>query len=155
MMREATDRASHGSVARGFRSRTWHPDAGRAGFSLVELLVIIAILGVLTLITLPSIKGVLEQGNEAKVEQNAKNIARLSERLAAIGVAHVLPESLGGIEATVRLLREGVIVPEGPMQGQRFTLNGISDEEITKASLRLKIVYDESELNLEYASLLP
>ena len=123
-----------------------------AGFSLVELLVVIAILAVVTLLALPSIRNVLESGEEAKVEQNAKNIARISERLAAIGVAHVLPESLGGIEATARLLREGVIVPEGPMQGQTFSLSGLTDEEITKAAVRLRIVYDESELSLEYVA---
>ena len=124
--------------------------AVQRGFSLVELLVVVAVLGVLAVLAIPSIQNVLESGEAAKIEQNAKNIARLSERLAAIGVAHVLPESLGGVEATVRLLREGVIVPEGPMVGQRFAINGITDEEITKAATRLRIVYDESELNLEY-----
>ena len=48
-----------------------------------------------------------------------------------------------------------LVVPEGPMQGQRFTLNGITDEEITKAATRLEIVYDETELNLEYKPLTP
>lgn len=117
-------------------------------FSLVELLVVIVVIAIITAIGMPVIRGVLENGEDAKVLQNAKNIASLSANLASIGVAHVLPESLGGIEATARLLREGVIVPEGPLAGQMFKMNGLSDVEITKAADKLVIVYSERELNL-------
>ncbi|MCB1095004.1 MAG: prepilin-type N-terminal cleavage/methylation domain-containing protein [Verrucomicrobiae bacterium] len=117
-------------------------------FSLVEILVVIVVIGIITAIAMPAIRGVLENGEEAKVTTNAKNIASLSSNLAAIGVAHVLPDSLGGIEATARLLREGVIVPEGPLAGQVFKMNGLSDDEISKAANKLEIVYAEKELNL-------
>ena len=119
-------------------------------FSLVEILVVIVVIGIITAIAMPAIRGVLENGEEAKVTQNAKNIAALSSNLAAIGVAHVLPDSLGGIEATARLLREGVTVPEGPLAGQMFRMNGLSDQEITKAADKLTIVYAEKELNLQF-----
>jgi prepilin-type N-terminal cleavage/methylation domain-containing protein len=122
-------------------------------FSLVELVVVVAVIGIITAIAMPSIRGVLEKGEEAKVTQNAKNIAALSSNLAAIGVAHVLPDSLGGIEATARLLREGVTVPEGPLAGQMFRMNGLTDEEITKAADKLRIVYAENELNLQLKSI--
>jgi hypothetical protein len=46
------------------------------------------------------------------------------------------------------LLREGVIVPEGPLAGQMFKMNGLTDEEISKAANKLEIVYAEKELNL-------
>ncbi|MGK0184955.1 MAG: prepilin-type N-terminal cleavage/methylation domain-containing protein [Verrucomicrobiales bacterium] len=123
-------------------------NGGFKAFSLVEILVVVVVISIITAISLPMVRGVLEEGEEVKVMVNAKNIAELSSRLAMVGVAHVLPESLGGIEATARLLREGVVVPEGPLAGQKFKMNGLTDVEITKAADKLEIVYAERELNL-------
>ena len=121
-----------------------------SGLSLVELIVVVAILGVIAVFALPSIKNVLEAGEKAKDIQNAKNLASISSKLAGLGVAHVLPESLGGIEATARMLSLGVVVPEGPMSGQKFQLSGVKDEEIEKMTPYLDISYDEDELSLVF-----
>ena len=105
---------------------------GFKAFSLVEILVVVVVIAIIIAISLPVVRGVLEEGEEVKVMVNAKNISDLSSKLAMVGVAHVLPESLGGIEATARLLREGVIVPEGPLAGQKF--NSASAKERSKAT---------------------
>jgi len=72
----------------------------------------------------------------------------MSGALAALGVAHVIPDSMGGVAATARLLREGVIVPEGPMAGEKFVLSGLRDDEIDSISVYLYVQYDRKELRL-------
>ncbi|MGK0190308.1 MAG: prepilin-type N-terminal cleavage/methylation domain-containing protein [Verrucomicrobiales bacterium] len=135
------DEATEAVVKRG---------ASTAAFSLVELLVVIAVIAVIAAMTIPTISGVLERADEAKTLKNAKEIAGMSSSLSSIGVAHVLPESLGGVKATARMLSVGVVVPEGPMQGQRFQLSGLTDEEIDKAEPYLDISYNEEELALSF-----
>ena len=122
----------------------------RTGLSLTELLVVIAVLGIISALAIPQVSSIREAAREATAIQNAKNIASISEALSALGVAHVIPESMGGVEATGRLIREGVIVPEGPMVGQRFTISGISDEEIERAAEYLQIEYHDFNLRLHF-----
>ena len=92
----------------------------------------------------------LEARDELAVIRDAKDIAGLSDRLAEIGVAHVVPESLGGIEATARILRDGIVVSEGPLEGQFFVLSGLTVEDIASAAPLLEVVYEKSERSLRY-----
>jgi prepilin-type N-terminal cleavage/methylation domain-containing protein len=126
------------------------PRSKRA-FSLIEMLVVISVLGIISMFAIPAISSVSESSKTAKAQRNAQNIAQISSALGAIGVAHVLPDSLGGAEATARLLREGVTVDRGAFKGQFFIIASLTDEEITYASKYLNIVYDPSEIRLEYA----
>lgn len=123
----------------------------KLAFSLVEMLIVVAIIGVISAVALPIVSMVRESSNEAKNLANAKNIERMSGALASLGVAHVIPDSLGGVEATARLLREGVIVPDGPMAGETFSVPGLGDEDIRELSEFLQIHYDMSELRLVFS----
>ncbi len=135
---------------------TPHPDgifkkrrpARCSGMSLVELIVSIVILGIVISLAVPAMSGISSASQIAKNQRNAQQLASMSTALASIGVAHVMPESLGGVEATARLLREGVIVPEGPFEGQTFKLGSLSDTDINGASNYLDIVYDLTEIRL-------
>ncbi|MCP5552434.1 MAG: prepilin-type N-terminal cleavage/methylation domain-containing protein [Akkermansiaceae bacterium] len=122
----------------------------RTAFSLVEMIVVVAIVGILGMLAVPTISNVWDSSHKAAAQRNAQNIACISSELASMGVAHVLPDSLGGVEATARLLREGVTVNRGIFSGQLITIRGISDDEITKASEYLEIVYDLNEIRLVY-----
>ncbi len=57
---------------------------------------------------------------------------------------------MGGAEANARLLREGVIVPEGVFAGERFILSGMRDDEIEEISEYPMIQYDETQLRLVF-----
>lgn len=127
-----------------------HQRRFRAAFSLVELIVVVAIIGILGLLAVPTINNLWESSHDAAAQRNAQNIASISAELASMGVAHVLPDSLGGVEATARLLREGVTVNEGIFTGQLVVIRGISDQEILSASRYLEIVYDLNEIRLVY-----
>jgi len=116
--------------------------------SLVEILIAIVVIGIIGAIGIPAISKIRESAKEAAATQNAKNIQQMSGALAALGVAHVIPDSMGGVAATARLLREGVIVPEGPMAGEKFVLSGLRDDEIDSISVYLYVQYDRKELRL-------
>lgn len=124
--------------------------ARKQGMSLVEMLVTIVVLGVIAAIAIPSVSRIRESAKEAAAMKNAKTIAQMSGALAALGVAHVIPDSMGGAEATARLLREGVTVPEGVMAGEVWTIPGMTDEHIEEVGVFLSVKYDRRELRLEY-----
>lgn len=116
--------------------------------SLVEVLIVVVVIGVLAALAMPTISNIRGVAKKTTAIQNAKSISQMSGALAALGVAHVIPDSMGGVEATARLLREGVIVPDGPMAGEKFVLTGLLDEEIDYVAEYLFIQYDRRELRL-------
>ncbi len=115
---------------------------------MVEMLIVIAVIGILAVLVLPSISNLRGVAKKTTAIQNAKSISQMSGALAALGVAHVIPDSMGGVSATARLLREGVIVPEGPMAGEKFILTGLNDDEIDYVAEFLYVQYDGKELRL-------
>ncbi len=136
-----------------FSAKCWKPrrTASRpVAFSLIELLIVVAIIGILTAVSAPLISGLHESANDSRDRSNAQNIATVSAAVAALGVIHVFPESLGGKEASVRLLREGVTVTSGPFAGQRFMIKALTDEEIRQAVQYLEVMSEGGELRLAY-----
>ncbi|MDF1816517.1 MAG: type II secretion system protein [Verrucomicrobiales bacterium] len=119
-----------------------------SAFSLVEMLVVIAIIGTISAVAVPVLTGIRDSSNKAKNLTNARHIERMSASLASLGVAHVIPDSMGGVEATARLLREGVTVPEGPMAGESFRLPNLSDDDVSEIGKLLRVQYDMRELRL-------
>ena len=57
----------------------------KKGFSLVELLVVIAVIGVIAAIAIPAMSGVFENSTTAKNKRNAQSIASLYSSLRAAG----------------------------------------------------------------------
>ncbi|MCB1233205.1 MAG: prepilin-type N-terminal cleavage/methylation domain-containing protein [Verrucomicrobiae bacterium] len=126
------------------------PERTRA-FSLVEMLIVVSVIGIMSMLAIPAFSSLNEKAHDATAQRNAQNIAQISATLSQIGVAHVLPDSLGGVEATARLLREGVIVDRGPFKDQEFIIRPLSEEEITRAAKFLNVAYDLSEIRLIYS----
>lgn len=67
-----------------------------SGLSLTELLIVVAAIGIIAAIAVPTTATFRQAALRAAATQNAKNIAQMSEALAALGVAHVIPDSMGG-----------------------------------------------------------
>lgn len=122
-------------------TKTKRAERRRAGFSLTEMLVVVAVLGIIAAIGIQAIGGLADTANETAARRNAQNLASLSAGLSNLGVAHVIPESLGGIEATCRLLKLGIVVPDGPMKGSYYGVPGLPEERIPAASVYLEISY--------------
>lgn len=122
----------------------------KSGMSLVEVLVTIVVLGVIVAIAIPSVSRIRDSAKVAAAMKNAKTIAQMSGALAALGVAHVIPDSMGGAEATARLLREGVTIAEGAMAGEVFVIPGMTDDHIEEVAEFLDVKYDRVELRLVF-----
>ncbi len=120
------------------------------GFSLMEALVAISIIGVLAAFSLPVIGRMADSISSIKAKQNALSTANVSGGLSAAGVAHVIPESLGGAEATTRLLRRGITVPEGPLAGTYFGMPNLAEDEVSATAVYLEIVFDMTVLRMIY-----
>lgn len=67
-----------------------------SGFSLVELLVVIAVIGTIASIAIPAISGVYEKSTAAKSRRNAQSISALYASLRAAGATVASPS-----EATI------------------------------------------------------
>lgn len=119
-------------------------------FSLVELVLVVAVIGILAAIALPMLGDINPLAKEAKSRSNAQRVSDVSATLAGMGVAHVIPESMGGVEATIRLLGEGVTVSHELMTESVYSVPNLSPEEIALASEYLEIIYDTEELRLVY-----
>ncbi len=132
------------------RSKPQSRTKGIRGFSLVEMLVTVVVIGIIAAIVIPAVSSLRSSAKRAAARQNAKNIAQMSEALAGMGVAHVIPDSLGGVAATTRLLREGIVVPKGAFEGESFKLPGILDTDIDDISEFLSVQYFATELKLVF-----
>jgi len=119
------------------------------GFSLIEILVVIAVIGIMAGIAIPVISGLRAAAAE-KSKRNAQLTQQTSTSLESLDVAHVLPESLGGAEATTRLLREGLYVEDGTLEGTFIGIPNLPEREIRPASKYLNVVFGSSGLRLEY-----
>jgi len=113
------------------------------GFSLLELLVMIGVIGIMVTIAVTSIGKLSDKAEATAAKNNAQQMGAVSASLSGLGVAHVIPESLGGTEATCRLLRRGIQIPDGPMQGSYFAVPGVSDDDISSVAVYLDISYKD------------
>jgi type II secretory pathway pseudopilin PulG len=113
------------------------------------MLVVIAVIGIITAIAVPVMRG-LSQAKTAKLKTNARTAVDLSSSLTTLDVAHVLPDSLGGAEATARLLQQGIRIPNGPLAGTLMSMPKLTEEEISETSTFLETVFDQSGLQLVY-----
>jgi len=121
-----------------------------AAISLVELLVVIAILASVALIVIPHVGKFSDAAERSVAKRNAQRLASLSASIAAMGAEHVLPESLGGTEATCRQLRKGFTFTEGVSAGQYYGMPSLAEHEIPFAAVYLEIGYE----NLSFLQLI-
>lgn len=121
-----------------------------SGFSLVEILAAVAICGILAALAIPAISQLRESARLSAERANARQSTEFSASLLGMGTVSVIPESLGGTLATLRLFREGVIIPQGQFQGRVFRLPGLKDPELQRIARYLKISVNQGNLVLVY-----
>ncbi len=81
----------------------------QSGFSLVELLIVIAVIGVMAAIAVPNISSITSHAYYAKTERNAQNVAMVAASARAAGATN----SWTTIEDALTELATGIHVQVG------------------------------------------
>lgn len=108
------------------------------GFSLVEMLVVIAVIGIIAAIAVPNIGRINDAAKDAKNRRNAQNIASVYASANAAG--HDFFDT--DLPTTVTAIVAGFTIPntdEGPFAGTFFGVPNLSTIEQTAALTYLEI----------------
>ena len=97
----------------------------QGGFSLVEMLVVIAVIGIIAAIAIPNIGSVNNSARVAAAQRNAQSIASVLNAAIAAGAS-----TTGWTDATLITLAEtGVSPTDGAFSGKIFSTGNIDDSE--------------------------
>ncbi|MBB5040251.1 prepilin-type N-terminal cleavage/methylation domain-containing protein [Prosthecobacter dejongeii] len=102
----------------------------RAGFSLVEMLMVIAILGIMSSMVIIAFGGVREGAENEKDKRNAQNIASLAAVASAADADFAVP---GDKTASVENLRDGCSPSSGIFKGHVYQLPSMTSHDIQGA----------------------
>ncbi len=97
------------------------------GFSLVEMLVVIAVIGIIAAIAVPNIGKINDSAKEAKNRRNAQSLASVFASAQAAGLNFYVDTDP---TATLDAIIAGDTVTEaGPFQGTFFGVPNLSDDD--------------------------
>ena len=119
----------------------------KAGFSLVEMLVVIAVIGIIAAIAVPTIGNITAQANASKAKRNAQNLASVCASAVAAG-ATFTSTTLGDI--VDQIVDTGVYGSAASgFDSTLFKVPNMSDAERTSAEAHLE--YDGGAAMIVYS----
>ena len=117
----------------------------KAGFSLVEMLVVIAIIGIIAAIAIPNIGSINSSAKDATAKRNAQSVASVLNAAVAAGADLGTPASG---QALIDLAETGVVPADGAFKDKKFTVGQIEDGEEAAAAVYLS--YDATNQQVIY-----
>lgn len=110
-----------------------------SGFTLSELLIVIAIIGIFSAMVLPNFMGVRTSAETLKNKRNAQMIAQKVTVLNAVSGSYAeMP-----VSEKIDLVCEGVVISSGTYEGVRLGVSGLTEEDIVGAKNHLSVVGGE------------
>lgn len=123
------------------------PPASVAGFTLVELLTVIAILGILASIVLPNIAATNEAARNTVARRNAQNFASIFSCGQIAGVNWGATD----VASATTIILEGRAAGDGAFEGKVFKAAGMKASDLTHAQRYLR--WDSENSTLTYTQI--
>lgn len=103
----------------------------KAGFSLVEMLVVIAIIGIIAAIAIPNIGNINDSARQASAKRNAQSIASVVNAAIAAGADVTAITDKASLITAAQKTGDAALSPgNGPFKGKKFTVGPIDSESV-------------------------